>query len=129
MAIDAMALLTQLTSGAVVAACRLVLSVATLLVGVARIDASPHPPWLDERCGADALTSAYRAALALHHTHSNPVMLTFVELVALDAVSILSPAQPWTISSLLPGSLVRRSPWATTPVLHCSLVVCGRALA
>ena len=85
MAVDFIALFTQLFAGGVTAVVRVLLGILGLLCGAARIDSAPYPAWLEASVSTDALVLSYRAAIAVVHQHSNPVMLAFVQLLTAGA--------------------------------------------
>lgn len=85
MAYDVWMLVAELIGGIANAVLRVLTGVCALLVAALRLDRTIYPAWVEGFVLHDKLLRNYRALIYLYHAHNNPVVHTFVSLIATDA--------------------------------------------
>ena len=77
-------------AGMVAAISRFGILCFVLFISIMRIDVNSMPEWFSSLLYLDTFNKAYYASILVQHTHNNPVMITFYELLFLCTTPVNS---------------------------------------
>lgn len=67
-----------IVGGLLSAISRIILLFVLSMVGLARLDQSLFPEWINELIYLDSANKAYLSMVYIHHSHNHPVAVTFL---------------------------------------------------
>jgi len=73
-----------IVGGLLSAISRIILLFVLSMVGLARLDQSLFPEWINELIYLDSANKAYLATVYIYHSHNQPIAVTFLQFLKRD---------------------------------------------